>query len=125
MAVAANNIEDTFGDGDEYPVDDAGIHPAPLAIAVLIRSGGVDVTLEAEFTEGGLEEQPPLAVVGVVHVENDRNVVADRDPLDGGSRGGATKNPPSEEESETPEWLEPGAIGAAEEDVVDGFGVGT
>ena len=39
--------------------------------------------------------------------------------------GTTEKTPSDDEESETPDWLEAGAIGAAEEDVVDGFGVGT
>jgi hypothetical protein len=33
------------------------------------------------------------------------------------AEAGATEKPLSDEESETPEWLEAGAIGAAEEDV--------
>jgi hypothetical protein len=36
------------------------------------------------------------------------------------AEAGATERPSSEEESETPEWLETGAIGAAEGDVDDG-----
>ena len=37
-------------------------------------------------------------------------------------KAGATEKPPSDdEESETPDWLEAGAIRAAEEDVVEGF----
>jgi len=38
-------------------------------------------------------------------------------------KAGATEKPPSDdEESETPDWLEAGAIGAAEEeDMAEGF----
>jgi hypothetical protein len=84
VAIAAYDVEHAFGDGGEDPVDDAVIHPAPLAITVIISVGGVDVALEPELAESGVEEVPPLAVISLIHVEDDRDVMADRDPLDGG-----------------------------------------
>ena len=86
MAIAANHVEDACGDGGKDPVDDARVHHAPFAIAVRRRSGGANVALEAEFAEGGFEEEAPLTVVAVVHVKDDRNVVTDGDALD--HRGG-------------------------------------
>ena len=44
------------------------------------------MALDAEHAERRVEEEAPLAVVVVVHVKDDRNVVADGDALD--HRGG-------------------------------------
>ena len=40
------------------------------------------MALEAKLAKRGVEEEAPLAVVAFVHVEDDRNVVADGDALD-------------------------------------------
>ena len=87
MVVTAHDIVDALGDRCEDPVDDAGINPAPLAIADVVRCSGVDVVLQPELAEGGLEEMTPLTEVAVVHLKNDGNMVADGDPLDLGGGG--------------------------------------
>ena len=117
MAIAANDVENALGDGGEDPFDDAGINPAPLVIAFLGRGGGTNVALETEFAEGGIEEVAPLAMVGFVHVEDDRDVVADGDALDRRGGGGGDGEVVIQEESE---WWEEGAIGAAEGEVAKG-----
>ena len=48
------------------------------------------MTTEAKFAKSGVEEETPLAVVVLVHVEGDGNVVTNGDRLDdrgGGGRG--------------------------------------
>jgi hypothetical protein len=47
------------------------------------------VALEAELAEGRVEKEVPLAVVPLVHVKGDRDMVADGDPLDLTSGGGS------------------------------------
>jgi hypothetical protein len=47
------------------------------------------VALEAELVESQVEEEVPLAVVPLIHVEGDRDMVADVDPLDLRSGGGS------------------------------------
>jgi hypothetical protein len=66
------------------------------------------LALKAELAEGRVKEEAPLAVVSLVHVEGDRNMVPDGEPLNLRS-GGGSDGPSSEEESE---WLEEGAMGA-------------
>jgi hypothetical protein len=86
MAIAADDVEHTFGDGGEDPVFDAGVNPAPLAITLIVGSGGEDVALDPKLFKSGLEEVAPLPKVALIHVQDDRNMVADRDALN--LRGG-------------------------------------
>ena len=74
LAIPADGVEDTLGDGGEDPVDDASIHHAPLAIMVFVRGGMADMALEAEFGECGVKEETQLAIVAFVHVKNDRDL---------------------------------------------------
>ena len=39
------------------------------------------MALEAKLAEGRLEEETPLAIVALIHVEGNRNVVANGDAL--------------------------------------------
>ena len=87
VAITANNVEDGLVYGGEDPVDDACVNHAPLAVAIIIGRSRTDVALKAEFSEGRLEEETPLAVVGLVHVKDDRNVMADGNSLDLGGAG--------------------------------------
>jgi hypothetical protein len=93
VAVTADGFEDALGDCSEDPVDDASIHHAPLTITVSIRGSRMDMALEAELAEGGVEEVAPLAIVGFIHVEDDRDMVADGDALDLGGRGRDDREP--------------------------------
>ena len=81
VAVTADDVEDAFGDRGEDPVDDAGVDHAPFASAVRIGGDVADVALKTELAEGRVEEETPLAEVAFVHVEDDRDMVANGDAL--------------------------------------------
>jgi hypothetical protein len=66
--ITANDVVDALGDGREDPVDDTGVDPAPLTIAVVVGRDGGDVGLQPKLAEGGLEEVAPLAEVALIHV---------------------------------------------------------
>ena len=110
MAIAMNHVEDAVGDGGEDPVDDAGVYHAPFAVAVRVHGGGADMALEAKLAEGRLEEETPLAIVALIHVEGNRNVVVDGDALEEARATGRSSS--SSEEEEMPEWLGECAMGA-------------
>jgi hypothetical protein len=82
-------VEDTLGDGSVEPVDDGMVVHLPIGIALLERWWREDMRSEAEFAEDRLKEAPPLRVVGLFEIENDRNVVPNVELLNdiGGSRG--------------------------------------
>lgn len=80
--VAADDVEDAFGDGGENPVDNATVDHASFVIAVFERSRGAHMANEAKFAERWFEETTPLSIVGLLHVESDRDMVANGDALD-------------------------------------------
>ena len=82
VATAVDDVEDALGDRGEDPVDDAGVDHTPLAGAVLVGGDVADMALKTEFAERGVEEEEPLAEVSFVHVEDDRHMMTDGDPLD-------------------------------------------
>jgi len=82
VAIATDNVEDALGDGGEDPVDDAGVHHAPLAVALVVGSHRANMALEAEFAESRVEEVAPLAEVALVEIEDDRDMVANGEGLD-------------------------------------------
>ena len=88
VAVTTDDVKDTLGYGGEYPVDDAGVDHAPLAIAIGVGRRRADVALDAELGKSGIEEVPPLAVIAFVEVEDDRDMVADGEGLDLRGRDG-------------------------------------
>ena len=83
-----DDVEDVFGDGVVEPINHAvvDIDHAPLGVAVVFQGRWrVDVVGETELAEDGVEGAAPLAVVGLVDVE-DRDVRADVDGLEQGGR---------------------------------------
>ena len=50
-------------------------------IAIIGQSSGVNVIFKVKLAEGGLEEVVPLVEVALIHVEDDRGMVEDRDAL--------------------------------------------
>jgi len=71
------------------------------------------MALEAKLAEGRLEEGAPLAIVALIHVEGNRNVVANGDALDHGGGGrGDGKIVIVIVGEEMPEWFGECAMGA-------------
>jgi len=52
-----------------------------LAIAFIVGGDGANVALKTELAESRVEEEAPLAEVAFVHVEDDRDMVANGDAL--------------------------------------------
>lgn len=84
-----NGVHDILGHGGVQPGDDAGVDLCPFDVVAHEDSidGAVDVVGEAEFLERELEEGAPLAKVGGLHLERDRDVRLDVDHGDRRSRG--------------------------------------
>lgn len=90
-----NNVEDRLCDSGEDPVNDARVNLASLD-GVLLRWGqGPNVTLDAECDEHGVEEAAPLAIVGLIDVQSDRDMGANGDSLE---EAGSTETSSLEEE---------------------------
>lgn len=82
-----DDVEDVLGDVVVDPVDHAVVDHAPLGVTLSHGRRRFDVVGDDEFAEDGVEETPPLAVVGRVEVEGDRHMVTDVDGLEDGGRG--------------------------------------
>jgi hypothetical protein len=82
-----DDVEDVLGDVVVDPVDHAVVDHAPLGVTLSHGRRRFDVVGDDEFAEDGVEETPPLAVVGRVEVEGDRHMVTDVDGLEEGGRG--------------------------------------
>lgn len=82
IAVATDDVEDALGDCGEDPVGNTGIHHTPFTRTVTVWGGRTNMAGEAEFSEHRFKEASPLPIVPLVHVEDDRNVLADGNALD-------------------------------------------
>jgi hypothetical protein len=76
-----DDVEDVLGVRGVDPIDHTVVNHGPLRVALGHRRRRGDVSLETKLAEGGVEEASPLAVIGLVKVEDDRDVGADVDGL--------------------------------------------
>jgi hypothetical protein len=81
-----DEVEDRLVDGCVEPIDEATVDLAPFGVAVVDERWCADMTGEAEFAQNGIKETPPLTVIGVREIKNERNVITDVNRLNHGKR---------------------------------------
>ena len=72
-----DDVKDELGVGGVQPVDDAVVVHRPLRRTEGLGRWRIEDVCEAEFPDHGSEEGAPLAIVGLVEVEQHRNVGTD------------------------------------------------
>jgi hypothetical protein len=81
-----DDVEDGLLDGVVEPIDDAMIDLAPLRRTLRQWRRGTDVVGNPELAKNGLKETAPLAVIGVVELNEDGDMRTDVHRLENGSR---------------------------------------
>jgi hypothetical protein len=79
-----DEVEDALGDGIVEPIYDAAINLTPFGITVDDERWGADMADQTDLAQDGVDEAPPLSVVGLREIEEDRDVVSDIHGLDDG-----------------------------------------
>lgn len=69
-----DGVEDRLVHGGVKPIHDAMVVHHPVAVTLGERRRRVDVVVEAELANHGVEEAPPLDVVRFHHVEEHWNM---------------------------------------------------